>query len=119
MCPAHRYEAKDIKYSEELGKVYIRCELHTFTFDYTFMCKVSAAPFPVHHFFNMKTGKVLVTARNSLHELYSCYVLGFWVTDDLPVLSARIWDKDIYPDRFKEDFKEKYAAYLIDKAINS
>ena len=88
-------------------------------FKYTFMCKSSCIFLhDVSFFFDFKTAKVFITYYVNLPDPYKCWILGFAVVNDAPLLSAQLWDKDIFTDECKEDFKNKYAAYLLDGIIN-
>ncbi len=119
MGTVQTFKAINIKYSEETKTVcMVDPYMGPWEFDYTFMC-VPGVSF-AKMFFNMDSRKVLVMVDHIGASVSSCYILTFWMADDLPILSSKILlNQDSFIDSMKEDFKDKCASYLLDKIINS
>ena len=129
---AHSFDVDNVKYSESVKKVFM---LHNdgakTTFDFTFYCKIENSGLkPLLFFFNLEnrhammvqTGVPKYASAFTPVEIakYTCSIMGFSVVDDLPLLSVKWWQNQEYLiSVIAEDFKLKYAAYLLDNIVNS
>ena|ERR1035437_5687623 len=111
--------ALTVKFSEEDKTVYVSLENgHHLTFKYTFRCLSSYFSNKISVFFDVESKRCLVIVPMALNT-YKCGWQEFWITNDVPTLSATwMMGQAQIIDSIKDDFKEKYAAYLLDNIIN-
>jgi len=98
-------------------------------FDYDFYCKTllssDYSPYGlkeqnVYFFFNFNTKQCAVLLPSlSSKTNKQLITLNFWVTNDVPVLSANIIEnQNEHIKHILEEFRTKYADILIDNVIN-
>lgn len=91
------------------------------TFNYDIDCTADMDVYKLKFFFNTKTLKMLIVNR-SVHSMNvkTCAHMKFWLTNDLPEPCTRyLYGQDQIMTLIAEEFKEKYAAVILDDAINS
>jgi hypothetical protein len=108
------------KFSDEIGKIFLLEEsLGRFTFDYTFRVKVPDY-YLITSLFNMETHKMMLLIKEGQFGMMTCYIMDFSIRDDKPLISSRVLLlQDEFVDAIADEFKDRYASYLIDKTINS
>lgn len=63
---------------------------------------------------------MLIVEHGEVANQYKCHVMKFWVENDLPIPSVRLWqDQDEVIRKIAEEFKDKYGDYMLDRIINS
>jgi hypothetical protein len=112
----NEFGAEWMKYSVEESTVY----LDGLTFKYSLFCIKPLPSFNMHFFFNLESGKCLLTMPNGfISPKHRCWIMSFWLEEDLPILSARLFEKQEYVVAgIHDEFREKYAAILLDGIIN-
>ena len=125
MSVVNQFDADSIRYSNAERKTYLRGRhIPDYTFPFTFFCVTKAINPKCWTFFDFISGRCLLVMMSpnssGSGSNYSCSVLRFWVENDLPVLSAHIFDnqKKLIDD-LSQQFREAYAAYTLDNIINS
>lgn len=125
MSVVQKFDATSVEFSEEDKIVHVYADgFSNFKVKYTFSCKTTAYKAYTMYtmFFDMSKMSVLVVYNiddfSSLGHM-SCYLVYFWIEDDLPVFSSTMFilQKELIHS-FADDFKEKLASYTLDKIIN-
>jgi len=121
----NEYKAKVVRLSESESRVFIVGEhddKHSFAF--TLYCKrKDDIGKPLYFFFNMDDHKCLVVnpqVNQFYGATYDCKVLRFWLGEnDLPVLSARLYENQVeIMSDIESEFQLKHASLILDGIIN-
>jgi hypothetical protein len=116
--------AKNVKYSHAELTAYVVDEHdRKLTFKFTVLCKRQLQSYPNAIFFNTDSHQCLLVADvsglSNSQPKYQCWVLRFWLNNDLPILSARIFDnQDKVMADIAEQFGQQYASLILDGIIN-
>ena len=122
----NEFDAINIRYSESENSVYLLDSLKSrIVYRYQVHCKHKAtgshAEYNLHFFFDFDNKHCLVVTKNAYSEVYHCWITRFSVVDDLPVLSADLFtgQREFFINSISDEFKQKYAAIVLDELINS
>ena len=119
----NEFEATKVLVSSEQKKVWMSDSrgfgINT-SFEFDFFCK-AVGVVNAYFFFNAKVSKCLVVMKSpDAAGYFRCVLMKFWVESEMPVLSARWYlEQDKVISAIANEFKEKYASYLLDNIINS
>lgn len=118
MSIVNEFSAKVIRYSMAENTVYVIDEHdHRSTFNFNIYCKRSNIS-TTHFFFNTNTHQCFICVSHG--GPYHCVLLRFWLQDDLPVLSARVYEnQDVIMDAIKDQWNQQYGAMILDGIINA
>jgi len=125
MSVLNEFDASNIRYSIAERAVYLQGALikdSVFKFNINCGTKMDASSqHGVYFFFNTETWQCLMVVQGIFGDnTYKCFLTRFWVEEDLPVLSVRIFEgQDRVMATIYDQFKEKYAALILDGIINS
>jgi hypothetical protein len=114
----NRYDVSGVKCSLSKRTVYMHTPTGNLEFKFSFLCERhslhSANSF--RFFFNVENFECLVVTPT----IQTSYALKFWIANDLPVLSSNLFIlQNAMMQDIGDDFKDKYASYLLDNIINS
>lgn len=119
----NEFDAARARYSVEEKTVYLSGPLiNNSTFKYTLFteCRRPNLGTYIGVFFNLETWQCLVITVLDRNVKYRCYLLRFWLEEELPVLSVNIFEKqEAVMQTMREQFKEKCAGLILDGIINS
>lgn len=124
MSVVNEFTAKIVRYSHAEKTVYVIDEHdHRSTFKYTVYCKRDnpEAIRVIHFFFNLNTHQCLLMTKIDLmgSSKTICQLLRFWLENDMPVLSVRLFDgQDKVIAEIADQWNEQYGAIILDGIIN-
>jgi hypothetical protein len=121
MSVLNDFIAKSAHYSIAENTVYIVDEHQRKSiFKFTVRCKKQGTFTAIHFFFNTNTHQCLVlTHQPTATGAYICHLTRFWLRDDLPVLSVKLFDnQESLMHEISDQFTEQYASLILDGIIN-
>ena len=117
----NQFHADTVRFSRESRTVFLSSKQTQFrpVFGYDIDCKVDRCFRNVNIFFSLKSMKCLFVVGSG--DNYSCAIMTFWIMENsTPVPNCKwLLGQDDFMRTIRDDFAEKYAAYLIDEAINA
>ena len=121
----NKFDATQMRVSLETKLVYVGGLTidgkQTFAFD--IWCKQDQG---TSFFFDIKQSRMLIvlgrdiwTHDKTITAVHKCAMTSFSIFNDRPIPAVKwIYEQDAEIDKIAEDFKDKYAAYLLDCIIN-
>lgn len=125
MSVLNEFDASNVRYSIAERSVYLRGALiKDSAFKFTINCSTkmdASSNRAIHFFFNTESWQCLLVVQGLYDDAtYKCFLTRFWIDEDIPVLSVRIFEgQDRVVAAIMDQFKEKYAALILDGIINS
>lgn len=119
MSVVNQFEATDVRWSTDPKKVYILdIDSVPATFEFDIYCVARTTVCNVGFFFNIKRHTALILMKQSMRH-YVCAVMRFHVQNDVPIMSANwLHTQEQIVSFVHDDFKQQYAAYLLDNIVN-
>lgn len=121
---ANSFKARAVSLSADPKTVYgIGESRDHWTFNYTIMCKSEG----LFLFFDIPGSRMLTVVSGEKWVFvdddegkYKCSIQKFCIENDRPIPSVKwLYNQDNEITKIADDFKDKYAAYLLDCIVNS